>query len=101
MPVGLRGLRNQELSLRQVSGGSPVGLRDSISGLSDDAALLAPVLAMYHGAETEQRLAQKMGWDTARLVGAVGIQATAGYAEYRSGMVKPVCRQDGRDGEEF
>lgn len=101
MPVGLRGLRNQELNLRQVSGGSPVGLRDSISGLSDDAALLAPVLAMYHGAETEQRLAQKMGWDTARLVGAVGILATAGYAEYRSGMVKPVCRQDGRDGEEF
>ena len=69
--------------------------------LSGDAALLAPVLAMYHGAETEQRLAQKMGWDTARLVGAVGILATAGYAEYRSGMVKPVCRQDGRDGEEF
>ena len=80
---------NQDV--RSSVGRQKVVSRSSVAcGLSGDAALLAPVLAMYKGAETDKRLAQKMGWDTQRLIGAVGVLATAGYAEYRGGLVKPV-----------
>ncbi len=69
-----------------------LGCHQVVTGLSGDAALLAPVLALYRGAETDKRLAKKMGWDTARLVGAVSALVAAGCAESRSGMVRPTGR---------
>jgi P4 family phage/plasmid primase-like protien len=66
--------------------------RRPADGLTGDAALLATVLALYRGAETDKRLAQKMGWETARVVGAAQALVSVGCAEMRSGMIKPTGR---------
>ncbi len=78
--------------VRESSEGRRFPADSAVSKLSGDAAMLAPVLALYRGAETDKRLAQKMGWDTARLVGAVQGLVNAGFAESRSGMVRPTGR---------
>ena len=60
--------------------------------MSGDAARLADVLKLFRGAETDKRLARKMGWSVSRLAGAAGVLATAGLAEVHGEMIKPAGR---------